>query len=507
MPKNIVICSDGTGNSAIKDRGTNVFKLYEAVDLGGGGQIAFYDDGVGTEGFKPLKLLGGAAGLGLSRNVRELYAALVRVYGPGDRIFLFGFSRGAFTVRTLADFIVTCGILDRRKFHTDHGLRARVKRAYRQVYRRKYQAKIPKIFSAPFSEEDAEDFRRKRGVSDPVHAPSGRIPIAFVGVWDTVDAVGFPVDDVADRFNDWIHQFKFPDRMLSPQVEKGCHAVSIDDERHTFHPVMWDERGEDKENPRIEQVWFAGVHANVGGGYPKQGMSLVPLDWMMAHAGAAGLRFLDADWKLIREHRNVHDKLYNSRAGLSAYYHYRPRDIAGLCHGHGVTPKIHASALERIAQGTEGYAPGNIPGGLRIVETRGTGRNLPAAEAAIRAALPNGNAPLDRVRGQVSQREWNQTFTIAFTLAAACGIVFLGSEQRTLGGLLSGFLSLVFSADIPGLLALLGRSLARRPAWTAALVALPLAFYGVGRRIRGRMDRAYSEFWFRLAPGLRKLLC
>src|SRR3972149_6250936 len=110
---------------------------------------------------------------------------------------------------------------------------------------------------------------------------------------------------------------------------------------------------------------------------------------MMAHAGGAGLRFLDADWKLIREHRNVHDKLYNSRAGLSAYYHYRPRDIAGLCRG---------------------------PGG------------------AARAALPNGNAPLDRVRGQVSQREWNQTFTIAFTLAAACGIVFLGSEQRTLGG-------------------------------------------------------------------------
>jgi uncharacterized protein (DUF2235 family) len=115
-PRNIVICSDGTGNSADKNRGTNVFKLNEAIDLNGHltdpaktPQIAFYDDGVGTETFKPLKLLGGASGWGLSRNDKELYEALVRSYNPGDRIFLFGFSRGAFTVRTLGGFITACG--------------------------------------------------------------------------------------------------------------------------------------------------------------------------------------------------------------------------------------------------------------------------------------------------------------------------------------------------------------------------------------------------------------
>jgi uncharacterized protein (DUF2235 family) len=107
--KNIVICSDGTGNTAIKGRGTNVFKLYEAVDFEGHRtdpnkirQIGFYDDGVGTSRLKVLAALGGAFGIGLGRNVRQLYADLARVYEPGDGIFLFGFSRGAFTVRTLS---------------------------------------------------------------------------------------------------------------------------------------------------------------------------------------------------------------------------------------------------------------------------------------------------------------------------------------------------------------------------------------------------------------------
>lgn len=125
MAKNIVICSDGTGNTAIKGRGTNVFKLFEAIDLNGHKtqpeltpQVALYDDGVGTENFKPLKIFTGATGYGLSRNVKQLYKELVRIYDPGDRIFLFGFSRGAFTVRTLVGVIAACSILDVKKLRT-----------------------------------------------------------------------------------------------------------------------------------------------------------------------------------------------------------------------------------------------------------------------------------------------------------------------------------------------------------------------------------------------------
>jgi Uncharacterized alpha/beta hydrolase domain (DUF2235) len=110
--KNIAICADGTGNSAVKGRGTNVFKLYEAVDQVGHrltpglkAQVALYHDGVGTESFKWIRLASGATGWGLSRNVKQLYGELARVYAPGDKLFLFGFSRGAFTVRTLAGLI------------------------------------------------------------------------------------------------------------------------------------------------------------------------------------------------------------------------------------------------------------------------------------------------------------------------------------------------------------------------------------------------------------------
>jgi uncharacterized protein (DUF2235 family) len=102
--KNIVLCSDGTGNAGGKGRGTNVWRLFQAVDLSKGDQVAFHDDGVGTQDFKFLKAIGGATGAGLGQNIRQLYASLVRVYDDGDRVYLFGFSRGAYTVRSLANF-------------------------------------------------------------------------------------------------------------------------------------------------------------------------------------------------------------------------------------------------------------------------------------------------------------------------------------------------------------------------------------------------------------------
>ena len=119
--KNIVLCSDGTGNSGGKGRGTNVWRTYRAVDRAGYvdaqgrqvEQITFDDDGVGTEKFKLFKTLGGAFGWGLSKNIRDLYTALVRTYEPDDRIYLFGFSRGAFTVRALGGMICKCGLLKR----------------------------------------------------------------------------------------------------------------------------------------------------------------------------------------------------------------------------------------------------------------------------------------------------------------------------------------------------------------------------------------------------------
>lgn len=355
MAKNIILCSDGTGNRGGKLLGTNVWRLFKAVDLHGhesdptkSAQITFYDDGVGTEDFKLFKLLGGAFGWGLSRNIRQLYAFLVKNYEPGDQIYLFGFSRGAFTVRSLGGLITRCGVLDRKECESRQKLNDQVKEAFRAYRNRDTSA--------------GERFRDHWGVKDAEHAPDGKVSIHFIGVWDTVDAVGVPIDELRDWLNS-IWPYRFHDHNLNELVKNGYHALSIDDERHTFHPVMWNETNK-VAGQTIEQVWFPGVHSNVGGGYPKDELALVTLDWMMTKAEEQehGLRFTDEHRRRIRQEANVHAKLYDSRSGLTAYYRYMPRDIQRFCEQNGIDrPRIHASVFERILHSTADYAPGNIP--------------------------------------------------------------------------------------------------------------------------------------------------
>ena len=157
--------------------------------------------------------------------------------------------------------------------------------------------------------------------------------------------------------------YKFPDTKLGDYVDQACQALSIDDERRTFKPEIWE------DHPRAEQVWFAGMHSNVGGGYPRQGMSLETLDWMMTRAEAAGLCFSDALREEYASRRSVYDKMYDSRSGLGIYYRYQPRPIAEYCREKGVSPKIHESVFRRIAAGTDSYAPSTLPGDFEVVGT------------------------------------------------------------------------------------------------------------------------------------------
>jgi len=417
MPKNIIICSDGTGNTAIKDRGTNVFKMFEAIDLNGhrinpylDPQVAFYDDGVGTETFLPLKLLGGAFGFGLAKNVRNLYMDLVRVYDPGndttpaDRIYLFGFSRGAFTVRTLAGLIAKCGVLDRSKLPDTDALRSTVRKAY-STYRRSYRTVLGSLLNRilvglrlrrPDSDAMAE-FKRTNSIP-------GEVRIRFIGVWDTVDAVGGPFH-TSDVINAVFHRFKFPDQILSDKVDRAVHALSIDEARAAFGPVLWEAK------PNVEQVWFSGVHSNVGGGYPKQGMSLVTLDWMMQKAQQNGLRILPDDRKNYWEHGNVDDKMYDSRAGLGVFYRWKPRNMQKLWVDQkaGTLPTVHLSVLERIAHGTDGYAPGTLAPDASVTFTSSNDLKqnealiirARAAKSALDTAYARSGSNLQQARGTV----------------------------------------------------------------------------------------------------------
>lgn len=509
MTKNIVLCSDGTGSKGYQKRGTNVYKLFEAVDLHGykkdrdlPQQIAFYDDGVGTENLKPLKILGGAFGWGLSKNVKQLYADLVRTYKRGDQIYLFGFSRGAFTVRTLAGLINTCGIIDREKLNSDAELLDKVEMAYSK-YRSKYRTFIGKRFRKEYNEEWIVDFRNQHCVNDEQYTPEEKVHIKFIGVWDTVDAVGVPIDELAKFINTFIYRFKFVDSKLSSEekVKKVCHALSIDDERLTFHPVMWDEKGE--EDSRIEQVWFAGVHSNVGGGYPKHGMSLVSLDWMMSKAeqadlkfnADAGLRFIDHDRELYRHRRNVTDKLYDSRSGMAVYYRYKPRDIGSeFCKEyHIIMPKIHNSVIERIKQRTEGYAPGNIPFDCEFVSTDGNDENYDDFIQVFRKHLYGETSLLDRVKRWVLiRRKFHSAFLIS-SIIAFCTFMYI--EIPELG--FFGTLGKLFT--VTGLIQIATNLLAK-PILSIIAVVIPviitIVLLVIVRVLRKKMNRDFSEFWY-----------
>lgn len=520
MAKRIVVCSDGTGNTAIKGRGTNVFKLFEAVDLDSHRfdpavtpQIAIYDDGVGTENFKPLKLLGGATGWGLSRNVKHLYAELARVYDPGDEIYMFGFSRGAFTVRTLVGLIGACGLIDLRTLQprTSRAFHGAVKKAY-SAYRACYQPLAKQVFVKP-SHDRAARFKKR-------HSYPIEVRIRFVGVWDTVDAVGLPFH-LGDLLNATFYRFKFPDLALSPIVDRACHALAIDDERQTFHPLMWKETQEDA--PRISQVWFAGAHSNVGGGYPKQGMSFVALDWMLEEAAQAGKPFgqhglrlnkSDRDW--FREHASVDDKLYDPRAGLGVFYRRRFRDIGGICDAHGVRPRIHVSVLERIAHGTDDYSPGNLPANADVVFT--SPPNSANAELARRRAagvqrvlstIPGGSL-LKRVTREMALAQ------LSYYIYLLTSLVFIASAWQAVPVRLFqdpatalstfGSLGLASLTDPLDTLTRIAREAWTQP-WLFGGLAVGFAIaYVLTLVVDSRISAAFSGFWFVKQEELRDAL-
>lgn len=405
MPKNIVLCSDGTGNIANKNRGTNVFKLFEALDTstcppaGARRQVVFYDDGVGTERARWLRLLTGAVGWGLSRNVRQLYRHLCRSYEPGDSIYLFGFSRGAFTARTLAGLIVDCGVIDMDKPVPARGfgpfrvlpftpggplwlrwLSWRALRTHRRHYVAFFQGVVNFVLRLKQGERAVADFRRRYSTEARTKKP---VRIHFLGVWDTVNSVGVPSEGLRRIIGSIFYRYTFPKTTLSDRVEKACHALSLDDERQSFAPVLWDESlypkvepcecggersDEDDGGSRIEQVWFPGMHADVGGGYAKHGLAHVPLRWMMRRAEAHGLRFTPMASATIRERRNPLGTMHDSRAGAGRYYRYLPRDVEELCAAANAKCRVHAAAFDRLLARTDDYLPVCLPAGYEIVD-------------------------------------------------------------------------------------------------------------------------------------------
>jgi uncharacterized protein (DUF2235 family) len=336
--KRIAVFCDGTWNTPDEqDNGklcqTNVVKLANALSAkstDGTIQKLYYDLGIGAEGNRLQRVFDGATGTGISENILQAYLFIISNYEPGDELFLFGFSRGAFTVRSLSGLIRNSGILEVKNAD-------KIGKAY-ELYRSRHPTYHPKS-------EEATLFRKTYAVEDATK-------IKFIGVWDTVGALGNPL---------FLHGLtsgrnEFHDTELSSMIEHAFHALAIDEKRKNFEATLWHQQ-KGATNQTLEQVWFVGVHSDIGGGYPETGLSDISLNWMMVKAQSCNLSF-----NAFETHPDPFGLKHESMK-----WYYRP---AGILHrpickkdpaAGDTKEQLHPSVLERYKKDPS-YRPENLKG-------------------------------------------------------------------------------------------------------------------------------------------------
>ena len=344
--KRIITCSDGTWNKIETDVPTNVLKMYNSICDRGKDlatkqdviQVKAYDEGVGSGYTWTDRILGGATGAGLDKNIKDMYTFIALNYEPGDEIYLFGFSRGAYTARSLAGFIRNCGLLK-------PGYLYLVPDAYR-LYRDRNNYTTP--------ESDMMKAWRKN------YCFESTTYIKFVGVWDTVGSLGIPLP--LHKMQN-LHKYKFHDVKLSSTIQYAYHALAIDERRKLFAPTLWEISETAKKDETnwqtVEQRWFAGVHSNIGGGYKDCGLSDVALDWIIRKAQMVGLCYFDPP-KISVKKDVINGTLTNSYTPL--YWFWRPYTRTISAKDNQV---VDDSVWERMA-GNPNYRPKNLEGIKRI---------------------------------------------------------------------------------------------------------------------------------------------
>jgi len=486
--KNLIVCADGTGNQGGYTPDSNVYRTYKSVDKRFAGsvsdgfscteQIVFYDNGVGTQKNKYIRALSGGLGFGFAQNVRDLYSFLARNYAPGDRIYFFGFSRGASTVRACSGFINKCGLIDGRGRRNSE-LTAMVDEAFAAYEQHKTQPQL------------AERQRTAEG-------SHGVVPIHFLGVWDTVVALGFPsrtdvTGTVSNMLNklfihvekklDKVWPHKFYHYKLTDNVVHAYQALAIDDERTAFWPHIWREQGRDDGS--VEQVWFAGMHSNVGGGYARSGMASVALYWMMLRAQQCGLRFEDGAVQAACNDSNAHGRMYHSRDGAGLIYRYHPREIEKLCEERiNGEIRLHRSVIERITHRTANYAPGQLPARFAVVDDE--------PDAPVTLRNPGSDSQWGRIRSEIDdwvyQRKCLYERMLSFLLAfiAAGLLTWLFTDEPANPGGVLGYITDCLDSLIPCVLEPLVHRIIYNP-WIFLLL-VPIGIYYVNRMIEYRAN-------------------
>jgi uncharacterized protein (DUF2235 family) len=354
MPTNkrIALFLDGTWNNV--DDNTNVWRL-KSLCARSAEQAVYYSAGVGTQSGEHIS--GGMFGIGINEEVIGAYEWLVEHYEPNAQLFIFGFSRGAFTARSLAGFISKCGLLK-------PGSPVSMKQLYER-YRKSTAQSVRALGRVVASELSQEDKWIKQ-YSRP-------IPIWFQGVWDTVGTLGVPLPCVPKVSR---ADFAFLETDLRINDTHAYHALAIDEHREAFAPTLWTKstpKQGDTYPPRsldnVEQRWFVGAHANVGGGYENDLLAQVPLNWLMTKATARGLLFNDT--VIIDGDENtcpIHDSLSEMAHGIYEVltfgkHFYRLIGAEPVDTGDAVTTTINESIDATVFdrwQKDDAYRPKNL---------------------------------------------------------------------------------------------------------------------------------------------------
>ena len=276
MSKKIIFCADGTWNTAhgpeLMPADTNVRRLYLSLN-DSSSQLRYYDSGVGTNDTLAQHLFGGALGEGLFQKVQDGYEFLAYVWDPGDEIYLFGFSRGAYTARSLAGMIALFGVPTKNLDNQT----------------------VPRMFAAYRTRDHSQRLQLKTELAANYGLQD--VNIRMVGVWDTVGSLGIP-GHLFGMLDEW--KYGFLDTALSPCIQTAYHAVAIDERRAAFLPTLWtNSDGSPRPNDQqLTQVWFSGVHTDVGGGEKESQLANITLRWMIDNAERCGLSF---DERLVQQ--------------------------------------------------------------------------------------------------------------------------------------------------------------------------------------------------------------
>ncbi|POY36335.1 hypothetical protein C3K47_11345 [Solitalea longa] len=387
--KRIIICCDGTWNKP-GDYPTNVQRIFEGIlpeaTICVDGketripQLAYYVKGVGTSGWFD-RWIGGITGKGIDENIMDAYKFLIGNYSPGDELYLFGFSRGAYTVRSLAGMVRNCGILKPQKFNlfSDAYLLYRA-RSNNQFNINKIKSEELKALILKYSQKlKAENkkeilfhpdsgfmalFKRRNSICFDKLTKEFNIPIKFIGVWDTVGALGIPTQFALFSKN---KKYRFHDVQLSSYIENAYHALAVDERRTNFKPTLWEtskkniKNGEKKQT--LEQVWFPGVHSDIGGGYKTKGLSFIALLWMIDKAKKTGLEFSPVYLRWINKVANCadHFELHNEeKAYLKLLNSIKSRRIDDLAWRKTSKNEIIHSFIFHYPRLNLKYKPRNI---------------------------------------------------------------------------------------------------------------------------------------------------